>query len=61
VGGEEQLQAKRSPHNERLRNLCSIENEIEIKDASKILVIVSLTVVLYIFMNKGCDRLTPPN
>jgi hypothetical protein len=43
----------RSPHNEQLRNLCSIENETEIKDASKTLVIVSLTVGLYLFMING--------
>ena len=40
----------RSPHGEQLGNLCSIENETEIKDASKILVTVSLTVGLYLFM-----------
>ena len=49
VGGEEQLQAKRSPHDGRLKNLCSIENETEIKDASKILVIVSLTGLVFIY------------
>lgn len=40
----------RSPHGEQLRNLCSMENETEIKDASKTLVIVSLTVGLYLYM-----------
>ena len=39
----------RSPHNEQLKNLCSIENETEIKDASKILVIVSLTGLVFIY------------
>ena len=49
VGGEKQPQAKRSPHEGRLRNLCSIENETETKDASKTLVIVSLTGLVFIY------------
>ena len=39
----------RLPYDGRLKNLCSIENETEIKDASKILVIVSLTGLVFIY------------